>query len=94
VNNTQQKQRDIYVGKGCKEMGFNPNWFEQREQILEEQEALITWAAQTMVGNFWAKTKERKRAGESEQCRCGSTQGNGSGKEGLWGDGLYRDCIV
>ena len=23
------------MGKGCKEMGFNPNWFEQMEQILE-----------------------------------------------------------
>jgi hypothetical protein len=66
VNNTQQKQRDIYVGKGCKEMGFNPNWFEQMKQILEEQEALITLEAQTMVDNFWAQIMERKLAGDSQ----------------------------
>lgn len=52
--------------KVCKAMDFNPDWFEQMEQILEEQEALITQEAQTMVDNFWAQIKERKRAGENE----------------------------
>ena len=52
--------------KVCKAMDFNPDWFEQMEQILQEQEALITQEAQTMVDNFWAQIKERKRAGENE----------------------------
>lgn len=54
------------MGKGCKEMGFNPEWFEQMEQILEEQEALITQEAQTLVDNYWAQIKERKRNRENE----------------------------
>jgi len=47
-------------------MDFNLDWFDQMEQILEEQEALITQEAQTMVDNFWAQIKERKQAGENE----------------------------
>jgi len=54
------------VEKVCKAMDFNLDWFEQMEQILEEQEALITQEAQTMVDNFWAQIKERKQAGENE----------------------------
>lgn len=52
--------------KVCKAMDFNLDWFDQMEQILEEQEALITQEAQTMVDNFWAQIKERKQAGENE----------------------------
>jgi len=54
------------VEKVCKAMDFNLDWFDQMEQILEEQEALITQEAQTMVDNFWAQIKERKQAGENE----------------------------
>ncbi|MBU2952174.1 conjugative transfer protein MobI(A/C) [Marinobacter sp. F3R08] len=47
-------------------MDFNACWFEQMEQILAEQENLITQEAQTMVDNYWAQIKERKRSGENE----------------------------
>ncbi|WP_300500568.1 conjugative transfer protein MobI(A/C) [Marinobacter sp.] len=66
MNRTQLEQRDIYVEKGCKEMGFKPEWFEQTQQTLSEQEALITQEAQELVDSYWAQIKERKRSGENE----------------------------
>lgn len=47
-------------------MSFQPKWFEVMEQILSEQESLISQEAQELVDNYWAQIKERKRNKQNE----------------------------
>lgn len=42
-------------------MGFKEEWFESLQQILNEQELLVSTEAQELVDNYWEQIRERKR---------------------------------
>lgn len=46
--------------------GYDDQWFEEQDRILQAQEDLVAEEAQEMVDNFWSQIKARKSQNLSE----------------------------